>query len=66
MAKSFLEFLYSKPITDAGDVARALKINVSTALRLIADFMKLEILEEVTGYKRNRIFVFEEYVKLFR
>jgi len=33
---------------------------------LIADFMKLEILEEVTGYKRNRIFVFEEYVKLFR
>ena len=66
LAKSFLEFLYSKPITDAGDVARALKINVSTALRLIADFMKLEILEEVTGYKRNRIFVFEEYVKLFR
>ena len=27
---------------------------------------ELEILEEVTGYKRNRIFVFEEYVKLFR
>jgi len=66
LAKSFLEFLYSKPIADAGDVAEALKINISTALRLIDDFIKLKILVEKTGYKRNRIFAFEDYVKLFR
>lgn len=66
LAKSFLEFLYSKPIADASDVAAALEINVSTALRLIDDFIKLKILVELTGYKRNRIFAFDDYIKLFR
>jgi Fic family protein len=66
LAKSFLQYLYSKPITDAADVATALDINVSTALRLLDDFIKLNILTEVTGYKRNRIFTFEDYIKLFR
>ncbi|MBU3663030.1 MAG: Fic family protein [Bacteroidetes bacterium] len=66
LAKSLLQYLYSKPITDANDVALALEISVSTALRLIDDFIKLEILIEVTGFKRNRIFAFEDYIKLFR
>lgn len=66
LAKSFLQFLYSNPITDANDVAKALNINISTALRLIEDFIKLNILIEVTGYKRNRIFAFDNYIKLFR
>ena len=66
LAKSFLQILYSNPITDAADVAKALEINVSTVLRLIDDFIKLNILVEVTGYKRNRIFAFEDYIKLFR
>ncbi len=66
LAKAFLEYLYSQPITETTDVAEALKINISTAFRLIDDFTRLKILEEVTGYKRNRIFVFEDYIKLFR
>lgn len=66
LAKTFLQFLYSKPIADAGDIAEALEINVSTALRLIDDFVKLNILKEVTGFKRNRIFAFDDYIKLFR
>ncbi|MCC7027493.1 MAG: Fic family protein [Saprospiraceae bacterium] len=66
LAKSFLQFLYGKPITDANDVAKDLNINISTALRLIEDFIKLEILIEVTGFKRNRIFAFDDYIKLFR
>ncbi len=66
LAKSFLQFLYSNPIADAGDVAEALGINVSTAFRLIDDFIKLKMLVEVTGYKRNRIFAFDDYIKLFR
>lgn len=66
LAKSFLQYLYGKPITDASDVTNALNINVSTALRLIDDFIKLNILIEVTGFKRNRIFYFDDYIKLFR
>jgi len=66
LAKSFLQYLYSKPITDTGDAAQALAVNFSTASRLIDDFIKLNILIETTGFKRNRIFVFENYIRLFR
>lgn len=66
LAKSFLQFLYSEPITGTNEVAQALKINFSTASKLIGDFVNLGILVELTGFKRNRVFSFDKYVKLFR
>lgn len=66
MAREFLQHLYSSPMVDSSDVVKLFKINISTALRLIDDFVKLKILKEITGQKRNRNFVFEGYVKLFR
>lgn len=66
LAKSLLQFLFTNPVADAGDIAKALSVNVSTALRLIDDFMKSQILIEKTGFKRNRIFSFDSYIKLFR
>lgn len=66
LAKSFLQILYSNPITTPSEVAKELSINSATAFRLIDDFTKLNILKENTGLKRNRIFIFEDYVKLFR
>ena len=30
---------------------------------LARDFMRLGILKETTGYKRNRIFVFDDYLQ---
>ena len=65
-AKAFLLYLYKKPITDTGDVAESLKISRSSAIRLINQFVELGVLNETTGYKRNQIFTFEGYVKLFR
>ena len=51
---------------DGLQIAEVLEIHPSTANRLIADFQKLGILEELTGYKRNRIYAFAKYIKLFR
>lgn len=65
LAQNLLHFLYSDPITDSQDVSKHLVISPSTALRLIEDFIKMGILKEITGYKRNRIFVFEKYLQLF-
>lgn len=64
--EKFLELLFSQPIIETTQVAKNLSVNVSTANRLIDSFVKLEILKEQTGFRRNRIFIFEEYVKLFR
>jgi len=66
LAKQFITYLYSKPIIDAAEAAKVLNVNISTAHRLIQDFEKLKILKEQTGYKRNRVFVFENYLNLFR
>lgn len=65
LAQRLLHYLYSRPTTDSQDVAKQLTINASTALRLIEDFIRLGILKEITGYRRNRIFVFEKYLQLF-
>ncbi len=66
LAKQFINYLYSKPVVDATEVAKVLNVNISTAHRLIQDFEKLNILKEQTGYKRNRVFIFENYLNLFR
>jgi DNA-binding MarR family transcriptional regulator len=47
------------------EIADALEIDISTAHRLIKDFERLNILKEKTGFKRNRLYVFQEYLNLF-
>jgi DNA-binding MarR family transcriptional regulator len=66
LAKNLLQYLYSQPITDMQGIASALNVSIPTVSRLLNDFSRLEILVELTGFKRNRVFVFEQYVKLFR
>lgn len=66
LANQFLHYLYSNPITDTQSIAQKLGTGITTASRLIKDFMTLGILVELTGFKRNRVFAFEAYLKLFR
>lgn len=61
-----LELLYSKPKLSAKDVSEGLGLSVVSSNGLLKEFVDLKILEEKTGFKRNRYFVFEEYLKIFR
>jgi Fic family protein len=65
-AKRLITELYRQPIVDVGQVEKMLDVHNSTANRMIRDFQELGILEELTGFKRNRIFSFKEYINLFR
>lgn len=65
-AKVLLTYLYRKPVISVADVIIELKVTKQTANVLIRDFENLSILKEQTGFKRNRIFVFEEYLDLFK
>jgi Fic family protein len=58
--------LYQNPITDSKSVCFLLDIAPSTANRLISDFQKAGILEELTGFKRNRKYIFKEYFDIFQ
>lgn len=64
--KRLLELLYSKPKINSKTVSDELKISVVSANRLIKAFVEIGILEEKTGFNRNRYYVFEEYVRIFR
>ncbi len=64
--KRLLELLYSKPKINSKTVSDELKISVVSTNGLIKAFVEIGILEEKTGFNRNRYYVFEEYVKIFR
>ncbi|MBN1408835.1 MAG: Fic family protein [Calditrichaceae bacterium] len=64
-AKLFINLLYTNPIINSNDLKDYLKITPATANSLIQDFIKLDILSEITGGKRYRLFRFDEYLNLF-
>ena len=62
---TLLKLLYRRPVVTVAEVARALGISAPTANTLVADFERLGVLRELTGYARNRVFAFETYLNLF-
>ena len=65
LAQQLLRSLYSQPITSANAIAGKLEITHQSASSLIRAFEDAKILGEVTGYKRNRLFLFKKYVDIF-
>jgi Fic family protein len=57
--------LYSKPLVASTDIRQALDVSQPTADKLIQDFEKLGILEEITGQPRWRAYAFNRYLVLF-
>ena len=64
-AKTLVMSLYRNPRITAANVTTILRVTPKTANELIQDFVDLKILVESTGNKRNRVFSFVEYLKLF-
>ncbi len=60
-----LESMYQRPIFNVSGVADLLEITPQAANNLTDRFMRLELVEEVTGQKRNRVFRYTRYVDLF-
>ena len=64
-AHLLINFLYRKPLIKTADVMEELKISQVSADKLIKTFREAGILEEVTGFRRNRMFHFSGYFELF-
>ena len=64
-AQQLIQQLYHKPIIDVKAVIELLKTTPNTAGSLIEDMVNYGILTEITGQRRNRLFVFREYLGLF-
>ena len=65
-AQLLIKTLYQQPIMDIKAVTRLLSVKTNTATYLINDLVKYGVLEEMTGKRRNRVFLFKEYLMIFR
>ena len=61
-----LQYLLKRPVVDAAKVQEITGASSRTAYHLIEDLERIGILREITGAKRDKIFAFEDYLKLFR
>jgi Fic family protein len=63
--QALLRQLYSQPVMAANEVAARLDVTHQSASSLIRSFEGMGILREITGRKKDRLFVFSEYLGLF-
>lgn len=64
-AQDLVKYLYQMPIVRISDVATLLGINKNTAAVLVADFCKHNVIVEISGRQRNRLYVFAQYMNIF-
>ena len=65
-AQQLMRNLYAQPVTDVKAVTALLSTTTNTAASLINDMVEQGVLVEVTGGRRNRLFLFHDYLELFR
>ena len=65
-AQKLLQRMYATPIVNVRSVEKELNISFSSANRLLKSLTALGVLKETPGHSRNRLFVLEKYLNLFR
>lgn len=62
---SIMEVLYQKPTINVFKVVEITGVSPATAYKILEELVGMEILNEITGGKRGKIYVFKNYIKLF-
>jgi len=65
IGQELLKHLYSQPIMNAKQMSERLAITYASASTLAKSLEEIGIFKEITGFKRNRLFLFAEYLDLF-
>jgi Fic family protein len=65
-AQKVVHHLYQHPVADAARIGKAAGVSPASAYKLIADLERFDVLREITGGKRGKLYMFDAYLKLFR
>ncbi|HAL81221.1 MAG TPA: cell filamentation protein Fic, partial [Mucilaginibacter sp.] len=65
-AQKMLHYLYQKPVVNAAAIGKVTGLSIASAYKLANDMVKLGIFKEATGAQRGKLYVFEDYLNLFR
>lgn len=64
-ALKVMDHLYRNPVIRPDEMVKITELSSVSVYKLINDFEKHGILVEATGHKRNRIFIFRDYLAIF-
>jgi len=64
-APKLLDHLFQQPLVNINTARAHLGVSFPTASKLVSAFEDLGILDEVTGYRRNRVFRYTDFLDLF-
>jgi Fic family protein len=65
-AQKVIDYLYTQPVINVSNVEAIIQKSYVTAYKLINDLEQLEILSEISGAQRNKLYVFKDYLDLFK
>ncbi len=66
LAAGLLDKLFSSPVITISEVAAFFNTSYQRAHRLISQFEQVGILKEITGKRRNRLFVYQNYMDILK
>lgn len=64
-AKVLMNYLYQHPMVEAQRAKEVTKLSLPSVYKLLEELEKLEIIKEITGSKRGKLYLFRDYTKLF-
>lgn len=64
-AQLIINSLFQHPVINAQRIKDVTKLSMPSVYKMIKEMEKLEIIKEITGGKREKLYSFSEYTKLF-
>ena len=64
-ARKVVDYLYTQPIIEISKVEELIQKSSVTGYKLLSDLERLEIIKEISGAKRDKLYVFKDYIDLF-
>lgn len=63
---SLLDFLFQRPLVNVGLIVDTMNVAPMTANRMLGRLVDLGLIDEITGWQRNRVFRYTPYWELFQ
>ena len=64
-ARKLIMHLFDDPVVSVNSVCEILGLKYFTANQLVTALVEMGALKEITGWQRNRLFVFDKYMRVF-
>jgi len=61
-----IRYLYQRPLIDAEKVSQVTGVSMPSSYKLIKGMERLDILKEITGTQRGRLYLFDRYMRIYQ